>query len=100
MRDKGVPEPATLAEIEAMSPDEAVTYAQAGGDLSAVLAVATPVTEVGERPDELPMMVTSLRLPVPMYDRLNKLAGRDRDGRSGVIRQAVEEFFARLDEAA
>ncbi len=46
------------------------------------------------------LKITSVRLPEATIMRLNRHAGRDREGRSGLIREAVERFLAELDRAA
>jgi hypothetical protein len=40
-------------------------------------------------------IVTDVRLPSATLERLDELAGNDKGGRSGLIRQAIDEFLAR-----
>jgi hypothetical protein len=95
----------TKAELMRLSADELIAYVEAGGDWSDG-AVANPPQEPkpAELPDiaDLPMQVTSIRLPSRMIEELDRRAGRDRDGRSGIVREAVAEWLARhsTDEAA
>lgn len=46
------------------------------------------------------LQVTSVRLYQSQLTRLDMLAGRDRDGRSGLIRQAVDELLSKLTDHA
>lgn len=78
-----------------MSRDELVAYFEAGGDISELLRGAVRGPDLGPAPAELPMMVTAVRLPVTTVERLDALAGRDRAGRSGLIRRAIDEFLER-----
>ena len=39
--------------------------------------------------------MVSLKMPAAMVDALDAAAGRDREGRSGIIRTAVAEWLAR-----
>lgn len=98
----------TKDEITALPREERRRYLAEGGDWSdGARAVAQaprprpaslPVDEVD--PDGVPMKVISVRLPVPMVEALDALAGRDREGRSGIIRDSVAEHFERLREAS
>ncbi|WP_344139060.1 CopG family ribbon-helix-helix protein [Luedemannella flava] len=80
-----------------MSRDELVAYFNAGGDISELLRDATAGPDLGPTPspDAIPMIVTGVRLPSDVVRRLDQLAGNDRGGRSGVIRQAIDEFLER-----
>jgi hypothetical protein len=87
-----------------MTKEQIVAYFEAGGDMSDVLARATPSSPPsGPVPDRLPdddevLPVTSVRIRASALDELDKLGGRD--GRSRLIRQAIEEFLARRRRAA
>jgi hypothetical protein len=80
-----------------MSRDELVAYFNAGGDISDLLrdAVAGPDLGPAAAPEAIPMVVTGVRLPSDVVRRLDQLAGSDRGGRSGLIRQAIDEFLER-----
>ncbi|GAA1752316.1 hypothetical protein GCM10009681_24070 [Luedemannella helvata] len=80
-----------------MSRDELVAYFNAGGDISELLRDATPGPDLGSAPspEAIPMIVTGVRLPSDVVRKLDHLAGNDRGGRSGVIRQAIDEFLER-----
>lgn len=86
-----------------MSRDELVAYFDAGGDISDLLRDAAPGPDLGPAPSagDIPMIVTGVRLPTAMVERLDAFAGNDKGGRSGVIRRAIDEFLERhYDEAA
>jgi hypothetical protein len=86
-----------------MSRDELVAYFDAGGDISGLLREATRGADLGPVPDPatIPMIVTGLRLPSTTVQRLDALAGSNKAGRSGLIRQAIDEFLDRhANEAA
>jgi hypothetical protein len=86
-----------------MSREELVAYFDAGGDISQLLQDATKGQDLGPTPapENVPMIVTGVRLSSTAVQRLDELAGNDKSGRSGLIRQAIDEFLARhADEAA
>ncbi|GAB3981548.1 ribbon-helix-helix protein, CopG family [Plantactinospora veratri] len=86
-----------------MSREELVAYFDRGGDISQLLRDAARGPDLGPTPspDSVPMIVTGIRLPSATVRRLDALAGTDKGGRSGLIRQAIDEFLARhADEAA
>jgi hypothetical protein len=86
-----------------MSREELVAYFDNGGDISDLLRDATAGPDLGPppTPDNIPMIVTGVRLPSATVRQLDELASNDKGGRSGLIRQAIDEFLARrTDEAA
>ncbi|HET8681796.1 MAG TPA: ribbon-helix-helix protein, CopG family [Micromonosporaceae bacterium] len=93
------------AELQRLSAEELVAYIETGGDWFDGAGSNPPQ---GVKPAQLPdvadlrMQVTSVRLPLRMIEELDRRAGRDRDGRSGIVREAVAEWLARhpTDEAA
>jgi hypothetical protein len=87
----GRPDPRT------MSRDELLTYFDNGGDVAALMRGARRGPDLGPVPDpaDLPMVVTGVRLPSSTVERLDALAGRDKGGRSGLIRRAIDEFLER-----
>ncbi|WDZ82225.1 ribbon-helix-helix protein, CopG family [Micromonospora cathayae] len=80
-----------------MSREELLAYFDHGGDLSELLRDATVGPDLGPAPapETIPMIVTGVRLSSATVRRLDELAGNDRGGRSGLIRQAIDEFLAR-----
>ena len=88
----------TMAELAVMSEEDYLAYFNAGGSMLDVMRHGTVVHFEGPAPTELReekdlMYVTSVRLPLGMAAELSRRAGRDRDGRSGIIRAAVQEYF-------
>jgi len=93
----------TQPDPRAMSRDELVAYFDGGGDISVLLRGATVGADLGPAPspETVPMIVTGVRLPSATVARLDELAGTDKGGRSGLIRQAIDEFLERhVGEAA
>lgn len=62
---------------------------------------AEPPAEVSvDVPDNAPMEITAVRLPKATLQRLDRLAGNDKAGRSGLIRLAVDELLSKIDRGA
>ena len=80
-----------------MSREELVAYFDGGGDISELLRDAAVGPDLGPvpNPESVPMIVTGVRLSTAAVARLDELAGNDKAGRSGLIRQAIDEFLAR-----
>jgi hypothetical protein len=78
-----------------MSRDELVAYFDGGGDISELLRDAVRGPDLGAAPVEIPMIVTGVRLPSAVVERLDALAGNEKGGRSGLIRRAIDEFLER-----
>lgn len=85
-----------------MSREELVAYFDRGGDISELLRDASRGPDLGPAPapESVPMIVTGVRLSATAVRRLDELAGNDKGGRSGLIRQAIDEFLARHAEEA
>jgi hypothetical protein len=49
-----------------------------GGDISELLREAVPGPALGQAPAEIPMIVTGVRLPSAIVERLDALAGNDK----------------------
>jgi hypothetical protein len=67
-------------------------------DTSALVAAAQrptePMAQVDER--EAPVMrPATFRLPPSMLEWLDQAAGRDREGKSGIVRRALQEYRER-----
>lgn len=80
-----------------MSRDELVAYFDGGGDISELLRGALVGVDLGPAPspEAVPMIVTGVRLPSATVARLDELAGNHKGGRSGLIRQAIDEYLER-----
>ena len=72
-------------------------------DTSALVAAAErasePMTEVDERGEAI-MRPATFRLPPSMLEWLERAAGRDREGKSGIVRRALQEYRDRHRDAA
>ena len=72
-------------------------------DTSALVAraerPAEPVIQVDTQGD-LVMRPATFRLPPAMLEWLDQAAGRDREGKSGIVRRALQEYRARHGEVA
>ena len=92
----------THRDPRTMSRDELVAYFDGGGDISELLRDSVPGPDLGPapNPETIPMIVTGVRLPSSVVQRLDALAGNDKGGRSGLIRRAVDEFIARQTSEA
>jgi hypothetical protein len=72
-------------------------------DTSALVAAAEQATEHLAQVDErgLPAMrPATFRLPPAMLEWLEQAAGRDREGKSGIVRRALQEYRDRHGENA
>jgi hypothetical protein len=91
-----------LPDFETMTRDEIRAWFLSS-DTSALLARAEPadtaLVEVDEH-DEPVMRPATFRLPPLMIEWLEHAAGRDREGKSGIVRRALQEYRERHDSAA
>ncbi len=72
-------------------------------DTSALIAVAErakePAAQVDENGEPV-MRPATFRLPPSMLEWLEATAGRDREGKSGIVRRALREYRERHHDAA
>jgi hypothetical protein len=72
-------------------------------DTSALIAGAArpdePMVQVDEHGTPV-MRPATFRLPPAMIDWLDHAAGRDREGKSGIVRRALQEYRERHNDAA
>ncbi|GAA2631132.1 hypothetical protein GCM10010399_73970 [Dactylosporangium fulvum] len=62
--------------------------------LSAARSPSEPLIQVDDR--DVPVMrPATFRLPPSMLDWLEQAAGRDREGKSGIVRRALQEYRER-----
>jgi len=70
-------------------------------DTSALIARAgrpdEPMVQVDDRGSPV-MRPATFRLPPAMIDWLGRAAGRDREGKSGIVRRALQEYRERHDD--
>lgn len=88
----------TKAELTELPTKKFHAHVESGGDWSDGAQRGRPprdpspvVLPMAEDPDAL--VPTSVRLPTAMLAAISERVGRDRDGRSGLIRAAVDEYF-------
>ena len=86
-----------VPDFKAMTQDELATWFM-NNDASALFAsgerthdTAVQVDTEGQPVNQL----VSLRIPSDVVARIDAVAGRDREGRSGIIRQALSEWLER-----
>ncbi|MGI5236826.1 ribbon-helix-helix domain-containing protein [Dactylosporangium sp. CA-139066] len=92
-----------LPDFKAMSPDEVADWFT-NNDLGELIAAGERVqgvdlVQVDAKGAPVEKVVT-VKMPGDMVAKLDHAAGRDRAGRSGIIRQAVAEWLDRHPEAA
>lgn len=75
-------------DLGSMTTDE-IAYWFIHNDTSAVLSAPEDSYPAERR------IVVTFRVEPDLVDRLNQLAGRDREGRSGLLRRAVVEYLER-----
>ncbi|GAA3202933.1 ribbon-helix-helix protein, CopG family [Dactylosporangium siamense] len=84
-------------DLNSMTDDQVAEWF-AGNDMSGLVGTGRPVegqfVQSAEPGAPVGRMV-SLKMPAAMVDALDAAAGRDREGRSGIIRTAVAEWLAR-----
>ncbi|WP_327008423.1 ribbon-helix-helix domain-containing protein [Dactylosporangium sp. NBC_01737] len=84
-------------DLNSMTDDQVAEWF-ASNDTSGLVGTGRPVegqfVQVDETGAPVGRMV-SLKMPAAMVDALDAAAGRDREGRSGIIRTAVAEWLAR-----
>jgi hypothetical protein len=86
-----------LPDFAAMTKEEIADWFL-NNDTSALVAAAQPATEPLAQVDEqgLPVMrPATFRLPPTMLEWLEQAAGRDREGKSGIVRRALQEYRER-----
>ena len=84
-------------DLSSMTDDQVAEWF-AGNDTSGLVGTGRPVKGQFVQVDEAGAAVgrmVSLKMPAAMVDALDAAAGRDREGRSGIIRTAVAEWLAR-----
>lgn len=81
-------------DFNSMSKDEVVEWFQTASTLAPVIRSMTPSTEPAADPiPEISMMLASIRLPVPVVEEIDKIAGEDGVRRSDIIREALGRYI-------
>jgi hypothetical protein len=65
----------------------------------AVLGIRTLIVQVDEHGGPV-MRPATFRLPPAMLEWLEHAAGRDREGKSGIVRRALQEYRERQQNSA
>ncbi len=88
-----------LPDFSRMTPQEAADWIE-HNDISALIRQAQRGPEYETVPDSpLGSMVSvTFRAPSTLVAQLDRYAGTDREGRSGLIRRAVGELLQRLEK--
>jgi predicted DNA-binding protein len=85
----------TDRDLDHMSKDEAVAWFNTADSLSPAIRSMTPATEPPPNPaPDMPMMLASIRLPLPLIERLDAIANQQGTRRSDVIREALTRYVA------
>lgn len=88
--------PRTYEQLVAMSKEDILAYFDEGGDFSALFGPVPAELPVARDPN--PMRSCTVRLPVEQVDRLEREAPHFRGGRSGIVRQALAEYFEQHEQ--
>lgn len=76
-------------DFDAMTKDEVIAWFRSTDTLAPVIRSMAPSAEPAADPvPEIPMMLASIRVPVPVVEEIDKLAEEDGVRRSDIIRQA------------
>jgi hypothetical protein len=84
----------TEPDLDKMRKDEAIAWFHNADSLAPAIRSAVPATHPVGPPPEVPMMLASIRLPVPLIELLDGFAARDGVRRSDVIRDALTRYAA------
>jgi predicted DNA-binding protein len=79
--------------FDSMTKDEVVAWFRTTDTLAPVIRSMTPSAEPATDPTpDIPMMLASIRLPVPLVEEIDHLAGQDGVRRSDIIREALGRY--------
>ncbi|MEH1016237.1 ribbon-helix-helix protein, CopG family [Micromonospora sp. CPCC 206060] len=84
--------PVTEPDFDRMTKDEVVAWFQNTDSLAPVIRSMTAAPPSGVAP-ETPMMLVSIRLPVPLVEQLERLADQAATRRSDIIRDALTKYI-------
>jgi predicted transcriptional regulator len=81
--------------LDRMTNEEAVAWFNTTESLAPAIRSMAPATDPsGPPPQEVPMMLASIRLPVGLVKQLDGIAAEDGSRRSDVIREALARYIA------
>lgn len=84
----------TEPNLDRMTNEEAIAWFNTTESLAPAIRTMTPATDPSGPPAEVPMMLSSVRLPVSLVEQLDQLAAQDGSRRSDVIRDALAHYLA------
>ncbi|RGC65395.1 Ribbon-helix-helix protein, copG family [Micromonospora sp. MW-13] len=82
----------TEPDFDQMTKDEVVAWFQNTDSLAPVIRSMAAAPPSGVAP-ETPMMLVSIRLPVPLVEQLERLADQAATRRSDIIRDALTKYI-------
>ncbi|MFF5172646.1 ribbon-helix-helix domain-containing protein [Micromonospora sp. NPDC000089] len=82
----------TEPNFDRMTKDQVVAWFQNAESLAPVIRSMTEAPASGTAPGT-PMMLVSIRLPVPLVDQLDRLADQSDTRRSDIIRDALTRYI-------
>ena len=81
-------------EFDSMTKDEVIAWFRTTDTLAPVIRSMTPSAEPAADPvPEIPMMLASIRVPVPVVEEVDRLADEDGVRRSDIIREALGRYI-------
>lgn len=81
-------------DFDSMTKDEVIAWFRTTDTLAPVIRSMTPSAEPAADPvPEIPMMLASIRVPVPVVEEVDRLADEDGVRRSDIIREAVGRYI-------
>jgi predicted transcriptional regulator len=80
--------------FDSMTKDEVIAWFRTTDTLAPVIRSMTPSAEPAADPvPETPMMLASIRIPVPVVEEVDRLADEDGVRRSDIIREALGRYI-------
>lgn len=81
-------------DFDSMTKDEVIAWFRTTDTLAPVIRLMTPSAEPAADPvPEIPMMLASIRIPVPVVEEVDRLADEDGVRRSDIIREALGRYI-------
>lgn len=81
-------------DFDSMSKDEVIAWFRTTDSLAPVIRTMMPSGGAAADPvPEIPMMLASIRLPVPVVEEIDRIASDDGVRRSDVIREALGRYI-------
>jgi predicted transcriptional regulator len=81
-------------DFDSMTKDEVIAWFRSADTLAPVIRSMAPSAEPAADPvPEIPMMLASIRVPVPVVEEIDRLADEDGVRRSDIIREALGRYI-------